>query len=140
MTVQSQILSLLIKLHDEKKLTYMFISHDLNIVRHMCHRVIVMYLGEIVEMADVEELYDHPYHPYTRMLFDSILTDEEKEETDSVTVNELTAMGGTEQGGCPFYRRCSRRCDECTKQEPQLVDVGKNGRTHLVRCERNINE
>ena len=59
-TVQSQILRLLLKLHDEKNLTYMFISHDLNVVHHMCHRVIVMYLGRIVEMADVDELYDHP--------------------------------------------------------------------------------
>ena len=62
-TVQSQILRLLLKLHDEKNLTYMFISHDLNVVHHMCHRVIVMYLGRIVEMADVDELYDHPCHP-----------------------------------------------------------------------------
>lgn len=137
-TVQSQILSLLIKLHEEKKLTYMFISHDLNIVRHMCHRVIVMYLGEIVEMADVEELYNNPCHPYTRMLFDSILTDEEKEATDSVTVNELSSVTGGQQGGCPFYRRCSRRCDACAANAPKLIDIGKNGKTHLVRCERII--
>ena len=135
-TVQSQILRLLLKLHEEKNLTYIFISHDLNIVRHMCHRVIVMYLGQIVEMADVEELYDHPCHPYTRMLFDSILTDEEKETTDSVTVNELLSTSGEQQGGCPFYRRCRYRNENCLHDAPALTDIGSAGHPHLVRCER----
>lgn len=135
-TVQSQILSLLIKLHEEKKLTYMFISHDLNIVRHMCHRVIVMYLGQIVEMADVEELYNHPCHPYTKMLFDCILTDEEKETMDSVTVNEVLSTTGEQQSGCPFYRRCRYRGENCLKEVPTLMDIGSAGHPHLVRCER----
>ncbi|MGN0203660.1 MAG: dipeptide ABC transporter ATP-binding protein [Coprococcus sp.] len=135
-TVQSQILSLLIKLHDEKKLTYMFISHDLNIVRHMCHRVIVMYLGQIVEMADVEELYNHPCHPYTKMLFDCILTDEEKKMTDSVAVNEVLSTTGEQQGGCPFYRRCRYRGEKCLKDTMDLMDIGSAGHPHLVRCER----
>jgi oligopeptide/dipeptide ABC transporter ATP-binding protein len=137
-TVQSQILSLLIKLHDERKLTYMFISHDLNIVRHMCHRVIVMYLGQIVEMADVEELYNHPCHPYTKMLFDCILTDEEKQATDSVAVNELTTTVSEQQTGCPFYRRCRYRCEDCLKTQPELINIGSEEKPHLVRCERII--
>ena len=135
-TVQSQILRLLLKLHDEKNLTYMFISHDLNVVHHMCHRVIVMYLGRIVEMADVDELYDHPCHPYTRMLFDSILTDEEKETTDSVTVNEILPETVDGDGGCPFYGRCRYAGENCLREVPTLTDIGTPGHPHLVRCER----
>ena len=135
-TVQSQILRLLLKLHDEKNLTYMFISHDLNVVHHMCHRVIVMYLGRIVEMADVDELYDHPCHPYTRMLFDSILTDEEKETTDSVTVNEILPETVDGDGGCPFYGRCRYAGENCLSEVPTLTDIGTPGHPHLVRCER----
>lgn len=135
-TVQSQILRLLLKLHDEKNLTYMFISHDLNVVHHMCHRVIVMYLGRIVEMADVDELYDHPCHPYTRMLFDSILTDEEKETTDSVTVNEILPETVDGDGGCTFYGRCRYAGENCLREVPTLTDIGTPGHPHLVRCER----
>ena len=135
-TVQSQILRLLLKLHDEKNLTYMFISHDLNVVHHMCHRVIVMYLGRIVEMADVDELYDHPCHPYTRMLFDSILTDEEKETTDSVTVNEILPETVDGDSGCPFYGRCRYAGENCLSEVPTLTDIGTPGHPHLVRCER----
>ena len=135
-TVQSQILRLLLKLHDEKNLTYMFISHDLNVVHHMCHRVIVMYLGRIVEMADVDELYDHPCHPYTRMLFDSILTDEEKTATDCVTVNELLQDASENEGGCPFYHRCHYAGEKCLSDVPALTDIGTPGHPHYVRCER----
>ena len=135
-TVQSQILRLLLKLHDEKNLTYMFISHDLNVVHHMCHRVIVMYLGRIVEMADVDELYDHPCHPYTRMLFDSILTDEEKTATECVTVNELLQDASENEGGCPFYHRCHYAGEKCLNDVPALTDIGTPGHPHYVRCER----
>ena len=135
-TVQSQILRLLLKLHDEKNLTYMFISHDLNVVHHMCHRVIVMYLGRIVEMADVDELYDHPCHPYTRMLFDSILTDEEKTATDCVTVNELLQDASENEGGCPFYHRCHYAGEKCMNDVTALTDIGTPGHPHYVRCER----
>ena len=77
-TVQSQVLNLLLDLHRTRELTYLFISHDLNIVRNFCNRVIVMYLGEIVEEAEVEEIYEDPKHPYTQLLFHSILTGDRK--------------------------------------------------------------
>ena len=135
-SVRAQVLNLIQELKKKKHLTYMFISHDLNVVHHMCHRVIVMYLGRIVEMADVDELYDHPCHPYTRMLFDSILTDEEKETTDSVTVNEILPGTVDGDGGCPFYGRCRYAGENCLSEVPTLTDIGTPGHPHLVRCER----
>ena len=95
-----------------------------------------MYLGRIVEMADVDELYDHPCHPYTRMLFDSILTDEEKTATDCVTVNELLQDASENEGGCPFYHRCHYAGQKCLNDVPALTDIGTPGHPHYVRCER----
>ena len=133
-TVQSQILKLLLKLQRERHLTYMFISHDLNIVRHMCHRVMVMYLGQIVEMADVEELYQHPYHPYTRMLFDSVLTDKKKKDSESVEANELLPTTRHMEVGCTFYSRCKYRGEKCTEKSLELRNVGTPERPHMLRC------
>ncbi len=131
-TVQSQILKLLLRLQKEWGLTIMFISHDLNVVRHMCRRVIVMYKGQIVETADVEELYDHPRHPYTRMLFDSVLSDRKRHNVKFDSMNRLLFTAGASTGGCPFYNRCFYRSDECRKKEPELLDTGKKG--HKTRC------
>ncbi len=133
-TVQSQILKLLIKLHDERNLTYMFISHDLNIVRHMCHRVMVMYLGEIVEMADVDDLYDHPYHPYTKMLFESVLTDKKKADQESVAVDELKTGSRHLEVGCTFYNRCRFHTDKCLEKSLQIKNVGTEEKPHWLRC------
>ena len=133
-TVQSQILRLLLKLHDEWNLTYMFISHDLNVVRHMCNRIIVMYRGQIMEEADVEELYEHPRHPYTRMLFDSVLTDKKKREVDFETQNQLLSEAGDQVGCCPYYRRCLYRTQECLTEKAELIDIGRQGIRHFTRC------
>lgn len=133
-TVQSQILKLLLKLHEELGLTIMFISHDLNVVRHMCRRVIVMYKGQIVELADVDELYDHPRHPYTRMLFDSVLSDRKKHNVRFDAVNKLLFTAGDYSNGCPFYSRCFYRGEECLNGEPQLVDVPGAKGEHKTRC------
>lgn len=83
-TVQSQILNLLLDIHKKRNLTILFISHDLNIVRHFCHRVAVIYLGEIVEMAEVDEIYARLLHPYTRMLFESVVSDGRARESAGV--------------------------------------------------------
>ena len=135
-TVQSQILKLLIRLHEERNLTYMFISHDLNIVRHMCHRVMVMYLGQIVEMADVEEIYDHPYHPYTKKLFESVITDRKREDTDKITVDEAELGNMTRhlEVGCTFYNRCKYRTDKCLEKSLQIKNVGTEEKPHWLRC------
>jgi len=130
-TIQSQILDLLVRLHREYELTVMFISHDLNIVRHLCHRVIVMYLGEIVEEAEVKDIYNHPQHPYTQMLFDSILTNEKK-ETEAAGTLPLTQKTDDENG-CIFYHRCEYRDECCRCQKPVLQEIKKG---HFVRCHK----
>ena len=131
-TVQSHVLNLLLDLHRTRELTYLFISHDLNIVRNFCNRVIVMYLGEIVEEAEVEEIYEDPKHPYTQLLFHSILTGERK--LQKITDSEQS-RGDAESEGCPFYHRCTSRCDICATQRPEKVNLNPEGITpHWVKC------
>ena len=128
-TVQSQILKLLLQLHKEKNLTMMFISHDLEVVRHVCDRVIVMYLGQIVEMADSDELYKNPQHPYTRLLFSAALDGHKIEDNDD---SEDTEAQEVPQGaGCAFYPRCPYRKNSCRKKKPMLRLCGDN---HETRC------
>ena len=139
-TVQSQILRLLLKLHAERDLTYIFISHDLNVVRHMCNRIMVMYLGRIVELADVNELYTNARHPYTRFLFDSVIGEDAKKVPVGVRPAEVVETAG----GCSFYPRCRYRCDKCREQMPDLIDIGSEdtsagpGRPHMLRCFKDI--
>ncbi len=137
-TVQSQILNLLLDIHKEKELTILFISHDLNIVRHICHRVAVIYLGEIVEMADVKEIYEHPMHPYTQMLFESVVSEDTKAKIRSLaknvkdiddTVDE--AFADDMHDGCAFYSRCKYACERC-KQEKPMLNAADN--QHWVKC------
>lgn len=131
-TVQSQVLNLLLDLHRTRELTYLFISHDLNIVRNFCNRVIVMYLGEIVEEAEVEEIYEDPKHPYTQLLFHSILTGDRK--LQKITDSEQS-RGDAESQGCPFYHRCTSRCDICATKRPEKVNLNPEGVTpHWVKC------
>ena len=131
-TVQSQVLNLLLDLHKTHQLTYLFISHDLNIVRNFCNRVIVMYLGEIVEEAEVEEIYEAPKHPYTQLLFHSILSGERKlQKITDVEQNRDDA----EANGCPFWHRCMDRCDLCRTQRPEKVNLNPEGQApHWVKC------
>lgn len=131
-TVQSQVLNLLLDLQRTHQLTYLFISHDLNIVRHFCNRVIVMYLGEIVEEAEVEEIYEDPKHPYTQLLFHSILTDERK--LQKITDSEQSREDASSEG-CPFYHRCMSRCDICASKRPERVNLSPEGQPpHWVKC------
>ena len=131
-TIQSQILDLLMDLQKERGLTYLFISHDLNIVRQFCHRVIVMYLGEIVEEAEVADIYKHPCHPYTRLLFHSIL-DGERHMGRVTDVEQKSEM--KESRGCPFYSRCQERREKCRDGRPASVDISMGkGAPHYVKC------
>ena len=148
-TVQSQILNLLLDVHRQGNLAILFISHDLNIVEHICHRVAVIYLGEIVEMADVEEIYQNPRHPYTRMLLQAALlesqkskgkgifsTSEKKQEKEQEVVWDIEDVK-TEEKGCAFYPRCPERCAECLAAKQELKDISSgSSRPHLVRCAR----
>ena len=140
-TVQSQILNLLLDIHKERNLTILFISHDLNIVRHICHRVAVIYLGEIVEMADVDEIYERPMHPYTQMLFESVVSDDTKaklKQQDAKMTKDVDdiadeAVADVLSAGCAFYPRCKYACDRCKQENPMLSAVDDK---HWVKCFR----
>lgn len=134
-TVQSQILNLLLKLHEERKMTILFISHDLNIVRKICRRVMVIYKGEIVETGMSEEVYETPAHPYTKLLLESVVDgDPDTEEAGIVDLDETVPKGFV---GCGFYHRCPERCEKCKEAKPgeTTLDGG-----HVARCWRLVEE
>ena len=123
-SIQAQILNLLKDLKNEFGLTYLFISHDLNVIRHVSDRIAVMYLGRIVEVAQKNDLYLNPAHPYTRLLLAAM-------PTCLPGVKKQTAMikgeaGGTGEGGCLFQNRCSYKIDKCLEHKPELLPSGEN--------------
>jgi oligopeptide/dipeptide ABC transporter ATP-binding protein len=130
-SIQAQILNLLKDLQKELELTYLFITHDLSVVRHMSDRIAVMYFGRIVELAANEELYNNPLHPYTMALLSAVpTTDPEKKSQRMILKGELPNPAKSPEG-CPFHLRCSFRIDICDKVEPKLNDKGEG---HFVAC------
>lgn len=132
-TVQSQILKLLVKLHEERNMTILFISHDLNIVRKICRRVMVIYKGEVVEYGHARAVYESPAHPYTRLLLAAILDGEkQKENAFFQNAGELEAVP-EDFSGCGFYHRCPERGERCRMEHPEGVSLGGG---HEARCFR----
>lgn len=131
-SIQSQILNLFNKLKKENELTYIFISHDLSVVRHVSDRICVMYLGSIVEIGDAEEIYSRPMHPYTRCLLSAILKPipHSRDTNNKQVIGEITGEDYEIQG-CAFYPRCPCATDICKNQVPEYVDL-ENG--HKVKC------
>jgi oligopeptide/dipeptide ABC transporter ATP-binding protein len=126
-SVRSQILNLLMALRDDLHLTYIFISHDLAVVRYLCHRVAVMYLGKLVEVAPVEKLFAQPRHPYTQALLSAIprIGDGRTsifDNPDLLLEGELPASLNLPLG-CRFYSRCPQRLERCRTEEPILQEV-----------------
>ncbi len=133
-SIQSQILNLLSDLQAAYGIAYLFISHNLNVVNHISHRVAVMYLGRIVEIAPSDELYTHPAHPYTRLLLESIpVPDPEVEGLKELTAFEIDGAM-LDRSGCRFQARCpERKPGRCDCDEPRLVEISKG---HLAACHR----
>ena len=131
-SIQAQIINLLKDLQDELGLSYLFISHDLNVVSYLCSRVCVMYRGRIVEAAPAEELFDHPRHPYTHALLTSIL---EPDSADHVTRLDDPATTGTPAAenpdACTYYELCPDKTKHCSRAGSDLVEVAPD---HFVRC------
>jgi oligopeptide/dipeptide ABC transporter ATP-binding protein len=130
-SIQAQILNLLKDLQKEFNLTYMFISHDLSVVRHVSDRIAVMHFGKIVELADNQELYKHPLHPYTMELLSAVpAPDPGTKRRGLMQEGEITgASDGL--GRCPFHSRCPAKVEICDKDEPPLEDRGGG---HFVAC------
>lgn len=130
-SVQAQIINLFIELQEKFKLTYLFISHDLRVVRHISDKVAVMYLGKIVEISPSKELYNNPLHPYTQVLISSVPI------ADPCKKKEMTVLKGdvpspiNPPSGCSFHPRCPIAVDKCKTIEPKLRDAGGE---HFVSC------
>ncbi|MBI2847803.1 MAG: ATP-binding cassette domain-containing protein, partial [Chloroflexi bacterium] len=134
-SIQAQIIMLLERLREELDLTYIFIAHDLSVVRYISDRVAVMYLGRIVEITGSDELYDHPVHPYTQALLSAVPIPDPKVDR---TRKRILLTGDVPSpinppSGCNFHPRCFAAKEACRESTPQLVDIG-NG--HWVSCHR----
>ena len=132
-SIQAQIINLLEDLREEFKLTYLFIAHDLSVVRHLCHRVAVMYLGRVVELAECDELYGNPLHPYTQALLEAVpVADPEIEEKrrHKILKGEVPSPMNPPPG-CVFHPRCARAVGQCGKAVPVLREVEP---AHWVAC------
>lgn len=122
-SIQAQIINLLIKLQKELKLTYLFIAHDLSMVRHISDRVGVMYLGRLVEIGEANELYNNPRHPYTKVLMSAIpLPDPDKKLSDAKIKGEIPSPLNP-PSGCSFRTRCPIAQEICAKVAPELVEL-----------------
>ncbi len=131
-SIQAQVLNLLKDLQQELNLTYVFISHDLNVVEYMSDRVMVMYLGQVVEACSSEELYREPLHPYTRVLLSSIpKTDPDERSSDDAPGGGEIPSPLNPPSGCRFRTRCPKAQPICAEEEPALVDRGQG---HPVAC------
>ncbi len=129
-SIQAQVLNLLMDLRDQLGLTYLFISHDLRVVKYVSERIAVMYTGKIVEMADSDDLFERPLHPYTQVLLKAIpkLDLAQKRERPLLKEEGSVLPSGQE---CLFRARCPHSREKCRTEEPVLLDEGKN---HLVAC------
>ena len=132
-SIQAQIINLLKDLQDQLGLSYLFISHDLNVVGYLCNTVSVMYRGNIMEIAPAEELYENPYHPYTRTLLSAIPEPEPGKVLEAMTIREDIPTNGVPPPGCSFQGRCPHETPECQDEKMPLQSIGAD---HFVRCWR----
>jgi oligopeptide/dipeptide ABC transporter ATP-binding protein len=130
-SVQAQILNILKKLQSEQRLAYMFISHHLSVVRAMSHRVAVMYLGQIVERADTEDLFSRPLHPYTQALLSAIPVPDPTLKRERIVLKGDVPSPAAPPSGCRFHTRCPAVMPVCSHTEPPLIEVRK---AHWVAC------
>lgn len=130
-SVQAQIINLFLKLKEEYNLTYLFISHDLRVVRYISDRVAVMYLGKIVEIASSEQLYKNPLHPYTKLLLSSIPNIGKKKNIKREIIKGDLPSPINIPSGCRFHTRCPIAEERCISSEPELRNINK---LHNVAC------
>jgi peptide/nickel transport system ATP-binding protein len=130
-SVQSQVLNLLKELQEEFQLTLLFIAHDLSVVKHMSDRIGVMYLGNLVEVADGEDLYKDPKHPYTQALISAIPQPDPRNKSERVILSGDVPSPQNPPTGCPFHPRCPKVMPHCSEVKPQLKEVNRD---HRAAC------
>ena len=132
-SIQAQVINMFDELQDKMGLTYLFIAHDLLVVRHISDRIAVMYLGKMVELADAREIYDHPLHPYTRSLMSAVPLPDPKmaRENKRIVLTGDIPSPLNAPSGCPFRTRCPYASDICAQSMPEFKDVGGG---HFVAC------
>ena len=133
-SVRSQIIRLLLSLQRERELTYLFISHDMSVVRYMADRVGVMYLGRLVEEGSTDELFDHPAHPYTQVLLSAVPTPDPRTRRERIILEGDLPSPLDPPSGCPFHTRCPRAAERCARECPALREIapGHTAACHLV--------
>jgi oligopeptide/dipeptide ABC transporter ATP-binding protein len=129
-SVQSQILNLLARIRKETDITYLFISHNLSVVRHICDRICVMYLGRVVELADGEDIFHHTAHPYTRALFDAMPERHVGGQSHVPLSGDLPSLLDP-LPGCPFAPRCPHTAERCREEVPEYREIAPN---HCCAC------
>ena len=132
-SVQAQILNLLLDLQRKLRLTYLFIGHNLSVVRHVCDQVAVMYVGKIVENAPAEELFRAPRHPYTAALMAAVPVPDPRRRTGDVELQGEVPSPANPPSGCYFHPRCPHAVDLCRTQAPALREISPG---HFVSCHR----
>lgn len=129
-SVQSQVLNLLLDLQQERGLSYVFIGHDLGVVRLIATRIAVIYLGRIVELADVKDMFVHPRHPYTQALISAMAQSRRQVGTDRIILKGEPPSPANPPSGCPFRTRCWKAKARCAEERPILVEEAR----HAVAC------
>jgi oligopeptide transport system ATP-binding protein len=130
-SIRAQILNLMQDLQQNLGLTYLFISHDLSVVKHLSDRIAVMYLGRIVELGSIVNIFNHPRHPYTQALLSAISIPNPEIKRKRIILEGEIPSPIDPPAGCKFHTRCPNRMEKCGRIEPELVDIGNK---HLVSC------
>lgn len=130
-SIQAQIINLFSDLQREHGLSYLFISHDLSVVEHLCTKIAIMYLGNIVELAPKEELFDNPLHPYTKALLSAVPIPDPTAKRERIILKGDIPSPINPPSGCKFRTRCPMATDLCAQKAPEFRDIGSN---HFVAC------
>lgn len=130
-SIQAQIINLLSDLQAEKQLTYLFISHDLSVVEHLCNRIGVMYLGSMVEMASKDDLFQNPLHPYTKALLSAVPIPDPTIKRERIVLKGDIPSPANPPSGCKFHTRCPLASDICKQEIPEYRNMGND---HYVAC------